>query len=280
MARAKKRTPAKRPVARKPVKPKRGPAAAPKPAREPPRPPGPGAGRAAAKAASKPRAARRGSGGRRAPANVRRRAGRAAPPLPMPAVLLEARPVADVVAVPARTALAIDGAGGPEEPAFGRAVGAIHGVAHTLKFARRAAGKDFRIGPLEGRWWAEGAPPGGGVPPRDAWRWRLRLAVPDDVDEHELADVIQAATMKKGGRLEGSAEARRVQVERIPAATMGRVLHVGPYAEEERSLESLRAAVAAAGRAPALAHLEIHLSDPRRTRPEKRRTGLLLELAP
>jgi hypothetical protein len=197
----------------------------------------------------------------------------------MPAVLLDAGPVADVVDVPARTALAIDGAGGPAQEPFGRAVGALYGVAYTLKFARKPAGGDFRIGPLEGRWWAEGAADRASVPPIDQWRWRLRIAVPDDVDEHELADVIQAATMKEGGKLEGSAEARRVAVERVPARTMGRVLHVGPYADEPRSFAKIEAALAAGGRRAALAHLEIYLSDPRRTRPEKLRTGLLLELA-
>jgi hypothetical protein len=70
-----------------------------------------------------------------------------------------------------------------------------------------------------------------------------------------------------------------VAVERVPARTMGRVLHVGPYADEARSFAKIEAALAAGGRRAALAHLEIYLSDPRRTRPEKLRTGLLLELA-
>lgn len=261
MARAKRRVGAKRPVARRSVKAKRKPAAV-------------------APRKRAPAAARRAPAKKPAARPPTKKAGRsAATTLPMPAVLLDAKPIADVVDVPARTALAIDGAGGPDQEPFGRAVGALYGVAYALEFARKPSGRDFRIGPLEGRWWAEGVPPGGGVPPRDAWRWRLRLAVPDDVDEHGLADLVQAATMKKGGKLEGSAEARRVLVERIPAATMGRVLHVGPYAEEERSFGKIRAAAAAAGRAPALAHLEVYLSDPRRTRPEKLRTGLLLELS-
>lgn len=204
----------------------------------------------------------------------------AAPTLPMPGALLAARPLADLVEVPARTVLSIDGAGGPELQPFQLATGALYGVAYTLKFTRKPSGGDFKIGPLEARWWAEGvlAASAEGVPPRDTWRWRLRIAVPDEVTEHELADVIQAATMKKGGKLEGSADARRVALERIPAATMGRVLHVGPYAEEPASFEKIRAALASAGRTGGRAHLEIYLSDPRRTKPERLKTGLLLEL--
>jgi hypothetical protein len=199
----------------------------------------------------------------------------------VPAALLSAKPLADVVEVPARTALAIEGAGGPEQEPFQRSVGALYGVAYTLKFARKPAGGDFKIGPLEGRWWAEGAQAARatGVPPRETWRWRLRLGVPDDVTEHEVADLIQAVTMKKGGKLEGSADARRVTLERIPASTMGRILHAGPYAEEPASFEKIRVALSAAGRTGGDAHLEVYLSDPRRTTPAKLKTALLLEIA-
>jgi len=205
--------------------------------------------------------------------------GKRRPAPSMPSALLDASEAADVLTVPARTALSIDGEGGPHGEAFGRAVGALYGVAYTLKFARKPSGSDFRIGPLEGRWWAEGAADRAAVPPIDRWRWRLRIWVPDDVDEDELADVLQAATMKRGGKLEGSAEARRVAVERVPAQTMGRVLHVGPYADEPRSFAKIEAALAAAGRRAGLPHLEIYLSDPRRTAPSRLRTALLLETA-
>ncbi|HSN15105.1 MAG TPA: GyrI-like domain-containing protein [Anaeromyxobacteraceae bacterium] len=201
--------------------------------------------------------------------------------LPTPEALFKAGALADVVEIPGRTVLAIDGAGGPEQAPFQRSVGALYGVAYSLRFARKPAGGDFKIGPLEGRWWAEGAlaASAAGVPPRETWRWRLRLGVPDGVTDHEVADVIQAATMKKGGKLEGSADARRVALERIPAATMGRVLHVGPYADEPASFERIRAALTAAGRSGGNAHLEVYLSDPRRTKPEKLKTVLLRELA-
>jgi hypothetical protein len=196
----------------------------------------------------------------------------------MPQLLYEAKPAADVVDIPARTAVSIEGAGGPERETFGRSVGALYGVAYGLKFARKPAGRDFRIGPLEGRWWAEGAESRVFVAPRESWRWRLRIAVPDDVSETEVAGAVRAATSRKGGKLEGSADAARVALERIPAETMGRVLHVGPYADERASFEKIRAALEAAGRSGGLAHLEVYLSDPRRTRPEKLKTVLLLEL--
>jgi len=196
----------------------------------------------------------------------------------MPSVLLDAAQEPDVVEVPARTVVAIDGAGPPDGKAFGRSIGAIYGAAYGLKFSRKSRGTSFKVGPLEGRWWAEGAPEGVLQAPRETWRWRLRMAVPDDVDESELAKVVLAATSKRGGKLEGSEEARRVFVERVSAATLGRILHVGPYAEEPRSFARVDATVGAAGLRPARSHLEIYLSDPRRTAPSRLRTVLLREV--
>jgi hypothetical protein len=178
----------------------------------------------------------------------------------------------------ARTAVAIDGAGPPDEPGFQRALGALYGVAYGLKFARKPGGRDFKIGPLEGRWWAEGASAGVLVAPRHTWRWRLRIAVPDDVAEGEVAAVVRAAVGKKGGKLEGSDEARRVVLERIPLARVGRVLHVGPYADEPASFARMDGVLAAAGLRRARPHIEVYLSDPRRAKPEKLRTVLLGEL--
>jgi hypothetical protein len=196
----------------------------------------------------------------------------------MPPVLLDAGAAPDLVDAPGRVAVAIEGSGAPGGEAFARAIGAIYGVAYGLRFARKDRGREFRVGPLEGRWWAEGAPEGPSPPPRESWHWRLRMAVPDDLAEAELTAVVDAAVSRKGGKLEGSPEARRVFVERIRPATLGRILHVGPYADEPRSLAQVDAALAAAGRTPARSHLEVYLSNPGRTAPARLRTVLLREL--
>jgi hypothetical protein len=208
------------------------------------------------------------------------RAKAAAPKLPVPDVMLDARRAADVVRVPARRAVAIDGAGPPDAPAFSAAIGALFGVAYGLKFARKAGGHDFKVGPIEGRWWAEGAREETLEAPRETWRWRIRIAVPDDVKVEEVAAVAKAARARKGGKLFGSAEVLRVFLERIPAARLGRILHVGPYADEPASFARMDAAVAAAGLRRARPHVEVYLSDPRRTTPAKLRTVLLGELEP
>jgi hypothetical protein len=200
--------------------------------------------------------------------------------LPVPEVLLEAKRAADVVRVPARRAVAIEGAGSPDAPEFLGAIGALYGVAYGLKFARKPKGGDFKIGPLEGRWWAEGAPEGVFQAPRETWRWRVRIAVPSAVTPAQVTAVAKVAGQKKGGKLYGSEVLQRVFLERIPAARMGRILHVGPYSEEPASFEKMRAAVEAAGLRRVRPHVEIYLSDPRRTAPGKLRTVLLGEVQP
>ncbi|HSD90652.1 MAG TPA: hypothetical protein VLB44_24175 [Kofleriaceae bacterium] len=179
--------------------------------------------------------------------------------------------------IPARKVLAYEGQGAPAAPSFQQAIGAIYGIAYTLKFAGKARGKDFKIGPLEARWSA--------VtdiittrPPPETWRWVLRIAVPSNITAREVADAIESATTKKGGKLEGSAEAARVKLDALPAQRLGRALHIGPYSDEARTLNAIDLAVKAAGGTPAFTHIEIYLKDPRRTKPDKLETVLLREL--
>jgi hypothetical protein len=200
------------------------------------------------------------------------------PVLPMPSLLLDATEQADVVTVPARQVLAYEGQGAPESKAFQSAFGALYGIAFTLKFARKlSGGNEFKVGPLEGRWWAGIEGSEFVKAPRDSWRWRLRIAVPGDVTKTEVAATIQAATTKKGGKLENSADAKKVVLEHVPAQRVGRALHVGPYAEEGRTFRAIEDALARAGVKPAFSHIEIYLSDPRRAPATRLKTVLLRE---
>jgi hypothetical protein len=199
------------------------------------------------------------------------------PVYPMPAVILDARPAAEVVKIPRRHALSIDGAGGPERPEFQRAIQALYGVAYTLKFARKAAHKDFPIGPLEGRWWGVSTEPPGPELPRDHWRWRLRIAVPPDVTRAELAAAIVQATTKKRGKLEHSELATHVTLEKIPSQRVGRALHVGPYADEPHTFRAIEKVLSDAGIPSARSHVEVYLNNPGRTKPARLKTVLLRE---
>jgi len=200
---------------------------------------------------------------------------------PVPRELVAAARAADVVQVPKRQCLALDGAGSPKDAAFAQSIGALYGTAYTLKFTRKKAGKpDFKVGPLEGRWSADVANGGAGVPPPETWRWRLRIGVPADVTAREVERIKHDVVEKQGGKLHESVFVPRIFLEPIATERAGRILHIGPYDQELASFARIDEVLAKAGLTAAPTHLEVYLSDPGRTRPQALKTVLLRELAP
>jgi hypothetical protein len=198
-----------------------------------------------------------------------------------PAIFVKAAQKPDVVDCPARKALAIDGSGPPSSEAFARSVAALYGIAYGLKFARKHAGKGtpFKVSALEGRWSAAGWTDLEKMPPPERWTWRLRIGVPPDVTAVEVKGIATEAVAKKGGKLEGSNEAKQVFLETIPAVRCGRILHVGPYADEPRSFAAMKEVLDHEGLHASQGHIEIYLSDPRRTSQDKLKTVLLKSIA-
>jgi hypothetical protein len=199
-----------------------------------------------------------------------------------PIELLEGRTKPDIVNVPQRLVLTLSGASAPDSEEFAEAVGALYGVAYTLRFARKKAGRDpFKVGTLEGEWWAEGDDlPTDRVPDRSAWRWSLRSAVPSDTTEEEVAEAVEQAVTRKGGKLEGSDVALEVRLVSLPSETMARILHRGPYDAEAESFRVMDAYLSEQGLERRPGHLEVYLSDPSRTSRDKLRTVLLAAVAP
>jgi hypothetical protein len=197
-----------------------------------------------------------------------------------PAVFLTAKNQPDIVEVPSRLVLSIEGAGPPEDAKFGEAIGALYGVSYTMRFARKKAGKPvFKVGVLECEWRAEGDDlPVHEVPAREFWRWRVMMAVPDETTKEEIDAGVEAATTKRGGKLEGNQAARRIRLETTQPTRFARILHVGPYATEPESFQKINQLLEAEGEQRERAHVEVYLSDPNRTAPEKLKTVLLTRL--
>ena len=203
------------------------------------------------------------------------------PFLTTPDALLKGKEQPDLVDVPSRLVVALGGAGGPAEPAFSAAIAALYGISYTLRFARKKAGHPvFKVGVLEGEWRAEGEDfPILEVPSPDAWQWRLQMCVPHNVTEEELRAAVEAATTKRGGKLEGSEQAQRIELVGIEPARFARVLHVGPYSTEPESFAKIDQLLAQQGLRREPWHIEVYLSDPNRTAPEKLKTGLLTKVS-
>jgi hypothetical protein len=179
-----------------------------------------------------------------------------------------------VVEVPELNFVMIDGQLEPgrkpgESEVYAQTIQALYGAAYTLKFMSKRRGKDpidFGIMPLEGLWWAEGdfdlRQPGD-------WRWTMMLMLPDHITPAMLETAQAQLQAKKDNPAIG-----RLRLERFEEGLCVQVMHIGPYADEPRTLDRLHAFAWDGGYALRGKHHEIYLGDPRRTQPERLKTIL------
>ena len=174
-----------------------------------------------------------------------------------------------IVDVPPMNALMIDGKGDPNGPAFQQAVGALYGIAYTLKFTfKKEKGVDYPVMALEGLWWADD-PAFFVSNRRDEWKWTAFIVLPDIVAPKDVAAAIVAAREK--GKLPPGSE---VRFETFAEGRAAQIMHVGPYAAEGPTIERLHRFIEEQGYRLTGKHHEIYMGDPRRSAPEKLKTIL------
>jgi hypothetical protein len=156
---------------------------------------------------------------------------------------------------------------------FSASIGALYGVAFTVKMARKFSGKqDYAVCKLEGQWWSD-AEGDFMAAPKHAWQWKLLIRTPNFVTGKEVVGAI-AALLKRG-----KAETIRfVRLESLSEGKCVQMLHVGPYDREHETLVSMKALADSNGLSFHGRHHEIYLSDPRRVAPEKLKTILRMPL--
>lgn len=164
--------------------------------------------------------------------------------------------------------LTVAGTGSPQSPEFQRKLGALYGCAYTIKFTqKKTAGRDFKVGLLEGLWWfGDSGTFGAGAPDKE-WRWKLLIRVPDFVTARDLRAALETLKEKRG-------TTETVELETIREGRSIQMLHVGPYADEPRTVAAMDELVRTKGLHYRGAHHEIYLSDPRRVPPQRLRTIL------
>ena len=183
------------------------------------------------------------------------------------------RPI--LVEIPSAVYLSIDGQGAPGSADYVAAIGALYGMAYTVKMTRKVSGRgDYVIGKLEAQTWIEGD---GDLDqaPIEAWSWRLMIRTPEVVDEADLDDARTKLTDKGKG-----AGVDRVTLIEIAQGRCVQMLHVGPYDREPETVAVMLDFAAAEGLRRKGRHHEIYLSDPRRVPPEKLRTIVRIPVAP
>jgi len=174
-----------------------------------------------------------------------------------------------MVKVKPATYLAISGQGAPGGDRFTASIGALYGVAFTIKMTRKFAGKeDYAVCKLEGQWWSE-PPQDFATLPKDQWRWQLMIRTPEFIKQKDLDQAI-AVLLKRGKRN----EVRQVCLAKLTEGRCVQMLHVGPYEKECETIAVMKAFAGEEGFQFAGKHHEIYLSDPRRVPPERLKTIL------
>jgi len=164
--------------------------------------------------------------------------------------------------------LSISGKGAPGGAAFTEAIGALYGVAFTVKMTRKFAGKgDYVVSKLEGLWpdCRQGEP----MPPKVEWTWQMLIRTPDFIRQEDITQAV--AVLNKRGK---GASADRVQLVSIEEGQCVQSLHIGPYEDEGTTMGAMKAFAESKGLKFRGAHHEIYLSDPRRVVPAKLKTIL------
>ena len=177
----------------------------------------------------------------------------------------------ELVRVPEMGFVMIDGRGDPNSsPEYSEAIQALYAVSYTLKFAlKKAQALDYRVGPLEGLWWAEDMAEFSEARKSD-WIWTMMIAQPDAVTSERFAAARSDAKRKKG-----LAALDRTRLDRFTEGLCAQVLHVGPFSAEAPTIAALHAFIRDQDfvfDGTRHKHHEIYLSDPRRSAPEKLKT--------
>jgi hypothetical protein len=179
-----------------------------------------------------------------------------------------------LLAIKKATYLAIDGQGEPGGEAFSERIGALYGIAFTVKMTRKFGGQqDYAVCKLEAQWWAEGEENFSRAP-KNRWCWKLLIRTPEFVRDAELEKAV-AAILKKGK----VSPVKEVRLESFVEGQCVQMLHVGPYDREHETIALMQAHAESKGLRFGGRHHEIYLSDPRRVPPERLKTILRQPIA-
>lgn len=186
----------------------------------------------------------------------------------------------ELVDVPAFQFAMIDGViekgeGPSTSRTFQEALQALYGISYTLKFTSKLRAKnpiDYPVMALEALWWT-----GRGAfafDPQRPWQWTAMILQPDHITRAMFEAGVRQLREKRPSPALG-----KLRLERFKEGPCIQVMHLGPYADEPRTVERMHTFADENGLSLRGKHHEIYLGDPRRSKPEKLRTVLRLPVA-
>jgi hypothetical protein len=154
---------------------------------------------------------------------------------------------------------------------FGAAMMAMYGVAYTLKFTsklRKTNPIDYPVMAMEGLWWVRSGK--WSFESKEPWSYTLMMMVP----AHILPAMFRQAVVDVRAKRGENPALARLRLEAFSEGRCIQMMHIGPYAEEPRTLALMDAYMREHGLRFRGKHHEIYMGDPRRAKPEKLKTIL------
>lgn len=178
-----------------------------------------------------------------------------------------------IIDVPEMNYLMIDGEGDPNiSQEYRNAIEALFSVSYKVKFIFvKETTQDYVVMPLEGLWWAENMEDFS-IEDKSNWKWTAMIRQPDLIMKNVVEKAIEEVEKKK--KLPALS---RIRFETLHEGLSAQIMHLGPYSEEEPTIEKLHNFVEEKGyefnsSMPGEKHHEIYLNDTRRTKSEKLKT--------
>ncbi len=186
----------------------------------------------------------------------------------------------EIVQIPCLNFVMIDGAiekgqGPSTSPIFQEMVGALYGIAYTLKFMlklRKTHAVNFPVMALEGLWWIKDGD--FTLSKQDNWLFTLMILQPDLITQDVFQEGLKELRRKRGDQ-PIFAKLKLVQFEE---GLCMQYMHIGPYSTELASVDMMKAFALENGYVDLVGrggkHHEIYMGDPRKANPDKLKTIL------
>ena len=119
-------------------------------------------------------------------------------------------------------------------------ISALYGSAYKLKFDLKKKGLEFKVSGLRARW------PNAHLVPKNEWLGIWALPIPENI----------TSIHQKNPSIE-------VKIEKWDYGTVAQILHIGPYSDEQPTVERLHKFITDSGYEIAGVHEEEYLTSPR-----------------
>jgi len=173
-----------------------------------------------------------------------------------------------IIQVPKINYIMIDGTDDPNKKEYQESISTLYKVAFTIKFMikKQNIDNDYVVMPLECLWWADDVSAFKEKRTKE-WFWTLMIMQPDIITKDIIKEAINIVKEKND-----LFNLEKMYIKSIQEKTSIQLMHIGPYDEEEITINKLHDFCKNNGYIINGKHHEIYISDPRKTKKEKLKT--------